>query len=120
MKRILVPTDFSSQAENALKVAVEIATKHNSEIYLLHSLDMPSQIRGVQNNASMPESLYFIKLAEKSFETLLQKDYLGPIEIHEAIGHDEIYSDINRTVEEKILTLLLWGHMGLAVLKNFL
>ncbi|MFT6825602.1 MAG: nucleotide-binding universal stress UspA family protein, partial [Patiriisocius sp.] len=30
MKRILVPTDFSSQAENALKVAVEIATKHDS------------------------------------------------------------------------------------------
>ncbi len=112
MKRILVPTDFSSQAENALKVAVEIATKHNSEIYLLHSLDMPSQIRGVQNNASMPESLYFIKLAEKSFEALLKKDYLGPIEIHEAIGHDQIYSDINRTVEEKDIDLIVMGSHG--------
>ena len=112
MKRILVPTDFSSQAENALKVAVEIATKHDSEIYLLHSLDMPSQIRGIQNNASMPESLYFIKLAEKSFETLLEKDYLGPIEIHEAIGHDEIYNDVNRTVEEKSIDLIVMGSHG--------
>ena len=112
MKRILVPTDFSSQAENALKVAVKIATKHNSEIYLLHSLDMPTQIRGVQNNASMPESLYFIKLAEKSFEVLLKKDYLGPIEIHEAIGHDEIYSDINRTVKEKDIDLIVMGSHG--------
>tara|TARA_B100000795_G_scaffold164448_1_gene123691 strand:- start:2907 stop:3731 length:825 start_codon:yes stop_codon:yes gene_type:complete len=112
MKRILVPTDFSSQAENALKVAVEIATKHNSEIYLLHSLDMPLQIRGVQNNASMPESLYFIRLAEKSFETLLEKDYLGPVEMHEAIGHDEIYKDINRTVEEKDIDLVIMGSHG--------
>ena len=114
MKRILVPTDFSSQAENALKVAVEIATKHNSEIYLLHSLDMPSQIRGVQNNASMPESLYFIKLAEKSFEALLKKDYLGPIEIHEAIGHDQIYSDINRNDVAVLTTIAVsirvWGN----------
>jgi nucleotide-binding universal stress UspA family protein len=112
MKRILVPTDFSSQAENALKVAVEIATKHDSEIYLLHSLDMPSQIRGVQNNASFPESLYFIRLAEKSFETLLEKDYLGPLEIHEAIGHDEIYKDINRTVAEKEIDLIIMGSHG--------
>ncbi|MGK0386030.1 MAG: nucleotide-binding universal stress UspA family protein [Patiriisocius sp.] len=112
MKRILVPTDFSSQAENALKVAVEIATKHDSEIFLLHSLDMPSLIRGVQNNASMPESLYFIKLAEKNFATLLEKDYLGPIEIHEAIGHDEIYNDINRTVEEQEIDLVIMGSHG--------
>ena len=32
MKRILVPTDFSEHAENALKVAAQIAKKNNSEI----------------------------------------------------------------------------------------
>ena len=29
MKKILVPTDFSEQAEDALKVAAQIAKKHN-------------------------------------------------------------------------------------------
>ena len=38
MKRILVPTDFSPEAENALKVAAQLAKDHNSEIYLLHLL----------------------------------------------------------------------------------
>lgn len=33
MKRILVPTDFSSQAENALKVAAQLARKFNAEIF---------------------------------------------------------------------------------------
>ena len=33
MKRILVPTDFSEQAENALKVAAQLAKKNESEIY---------------------------------------------------------------------------------------
>lgn len=41
MKRILVPTDFSPQAENALKVAAQLAKKYDSEIFLLHLLDLP-------------------------------------------------------------------------------
>jgi nucleotide-binding universal stress UspA family protein len=31
MKRILVPTDFSAHADNALKVAAQIAKKTKSE-----------------------------------------------------------------------------------------
>lgn len=34
MKKILVPTDFSPKAENALKVAAQLARKQNAEIYL--------------------------------------------------------------------------------------
>ena len=71
MKRILVPTDFSPQAENALKVAAQLALKHGSEIYLLHSLEMPLSIGGSGGNNNLPESLYFIKLAEKNFSKLL-------------------------------------------------
>ena len=33
MKRILVPTDFSEYAENALKIAAIIAKKNNCEIF---------------------------------------------------------------------------------------
>jgi nucleotide-binding universal stress UspA family protein len=32
MKKILVPTDFSEQAKNALKVAAMMAKKHGAEI----------------------------------------------------------------------------------------
>ena len=36
MKRILVPTDFSPVADNALKYAIEIAAEFKSELYLYH------------------------------------------------------------------------------------
>jgi hypothetical protein len=39
MKRILVPTDFSAHAENALKAA-QIAKKSNFEILFLHMLEI--------------------------------------------------------------------------------
>ena len=44
MKNILVPTDFSEQAENALKVAAQFAKTYNADIYLLHMLELPMQL----------------------------------------------------------------------------
>lgn len=112
MKRILVPTDFSPQAENALKVAAQLALKHNSEIYLLNSLEMPLSIGGSADNSNLPESLYFIKLAEKGFSELLEKPYLQEIDVHEAIGHNEIYKDIITTIENKDFDLIVMGSHG--------
>ena len=38
-KNILVPTDFSKYSDAALKKAVDIATQHDTKIYLLHVID---------------------------------------------------------------------------------
>ena len=118
MKRILVPTDFSIQAENALKVAAQIALKNKSEIYLEHSLDLPSHVNDVTRTGAMPESLYFIRLAEQKFEPLLQRSYLSEINVHEAIGHGEIYNDIRQTVKEKDIDLIIMGSHGLSGFKE--
>lgn len=112
MKRILVPTDFSNQAENALKVAAHIARKNQSEIYLEHSLDMPASVS--DHSSTLPESMYFIRLAEQKFEPLLQRPYLTDINVHEAIGHGEIFDDIRTTVKEKEIDLIVMGSHGLS------
>ena len=44
MNAILVPTDFSETANNALEVAVQLAKKHNSRLILLHMLEIPLHI----------------------------------------------------------------------------
>ena len=66
MKKILVPTDFSKKAENALSVASQIARMHKGEIYLLHLLGIPyTSIDAVTATADMPEVMFFIKMAQK-------------------------------------------------------
>lgn len=112
MKRILVPTDFSPQAENALKVAVQLAKKHDSEIFVLHSLEMPLHLTTSGGTASLPESLYFIKLAEKNFEELFSKPYLKKVKLQEAIGHAEIYEDIGEAADKKNIDLVVMGSHG--------
>lgn len=118
MKRILVPTDFSPQAENALKVAAQLALKNNSTIYLEHSLNLPSQLSSSGSTGAMPQSIFFIKLAENEFKKLLKKPYLQDIVIKEAIGHGEIYNDIKLAVNEKQIDLIVMGSHGLSGFKE--
>ena len=62
MKRILVPIDFSAHSENALKVAAQIAKKNNSEIHLLHMLEIPTQMNDAITGATgIPEVMLFKK-----------------------------------------------------------
>ncbi len=118
MKRILVPTDFSDQAENALKVAVHIAEKHNAEIYLLHSMELPSNlITGEENNAK-PETVFFLKMAEKNFDALREKDFLKNVAIHQALGHGEIYDDIKEAAASKEVDLVVMGSHGASGFKE--
>ncbi|MGH7815478.1 MAG: universal stress protein [Candidatus Binataceae bacterium] len=49
IKRILVPTDFSDPARNALGYAIEFAREHNAEILLLHVVEP------IQNTRLMPD-----------------------------------------------------------------
>ena len=87
MKKILVPTDFSTEAENALKVAVQLAKKHDCEIILLHMLELPlNQISSNNGSpADLPEAVFFMKLAHNEFEKILDKPYLNDVIIHQTV-----------------------------------
>ncbi|RDK88758.1 universal stress protein [Marinirhabdus gelatinilytica] len=118
MKRILVPTDFSPQADNALKVAAMLAEKNDAEIYLEHSLDLPGTLAISGPSSAKPQSIYFIKLAEQKFEEVLKRDYLFDVEVHTAIGHGEIYDDVQLTVKDKDIDLIVMGSHGTSGFKE--
>ncbi len=95
MKKILVPTDFSNQAENALKVAAQLAKKHKCEIYLLHILEIPlHKVDALSSYNNLPEAIYFMKLAHKQFEELKEKDYLKNLKVHEHVEFHEIFKGV--------------------------
>lgn len=118
MKRLLVPTDFSEQAENALKVAVKLSKKHDSKIFVLHSMEMPLHLSSTADSSNLPESLFFIKLAEKRFSELREKDYLDGIDIHETIGSNEIYEDIETACKKNNIDLIVMGSNGASGFKE--
>jgi len=118
MKRILVPSDFSPQAENALKVASQLASEYDSEIFLLHSLDLPSHLANTGSTGAMPETVFFMKMAEKKFEERMNKPYLKNLRVTQTVGHGEIYNDVNEAVKTNDIDLVVMGSHGASGFKE--
>ena len=121
MKRILVPTDFSAQAENALKVAAQLANRFNGEIFLLHMLELPLQLVGPltgTGNQNLPEALFFMKLAKKRFRKLINEPYLKGIKIHDTVEFHQAFDGIMEVSKEHNCDLIVMGSHGTSGLKE--
>lgn len=114
MQKILVPTDFSKEAENALKTAAIIAKKFDAEIYLLHMLDLPlNLIDPVQGNSqNVPEVLYFMKLAHMHFSKIKESDYLKDISVTEAVQFNHAFKGIVEFAKNNNCDLIIMGSHG--------
>jgi len=121
MKKILVPTDFSSQAENALRVAAQLAKKFNSEIHLLHIIELPlHKVDAFSSNNNIPEAIYFMKLAHKQFEELGEKDYLKDLILHEHVNFHEIFKGVFHVCKKESIDLVIMGSNGATGFKEML
>lgn len=120
MKKILVPTDFSKQAENALKVAAQLAKKHKSEIYLLHMLELPLGLVDQANTAksSLPESLFFMKLAHKRFNEVLSSSFLKGIKVHETVLFENTFEGITEVATKNKVDIIIMGSHGASGFKE--
>ncbi len=119
MKKILVPTDFSEQADNALKVAAMLAKKYDAEIYLLHMMEIPmQQTDPINSHSDIPEALFFMKLAHKKFEDLMNSDFLEGITVHETVKADITFNEIKDACKEFDVDFIVMGSHGASGLKE--
>ena len=119
MEKILVPTDFSKEAHHALKVAASLAKKSQAEIYLMHMLEVPTQmIDQVNSKTVVPEVLFFMKMAHKKFQDLMASDFLKGITVHETVKSDLSFNDIKEATSEFNIDLIVMGSHGASGIKE--
>jgi nucleotide-binding universal stress UspA family protein len=113
MKRILVPTDFSKHAEYALKVAAQIAKTNNSEIILLHMLELPHQSSDALGMGSdIPEIMFFKNRAISKLEELMDVDYLKGISVSEIIQFEKAFEGILTVSRKNNVDFIIMGSHG--------
>lgn len=113
MKRILVPTDFSSRAENALKVAAQIARKNDFEIHLLHMLEIPSQMNDAITGATpIPEIMLFIQKAKETIQHTKEKSFLKDLSVIDAIKLEKATQGILSYSKDHHIDLIIMGSNG--------
>ena len=113
MKRILVPTDFSQHAEYALRVAAQIARENNSEIVLLHMLELPHQASDAMGSGSdIPEIMFFKNQAITKLEELMDADYLEGINVSEVIQFEKAFEGIIAVSKKNNIDFIVMGSHG--------
>lgn len=121
MKKILVPTDFSENAENALQIAAQLAQRFGSEIYLLHMLELPANMTnpvGDMRSNDLPEALGFMKLAKKRFTEILSRPYLKGLKVHEIVEFHQAFDGIMETSKEHGCDFIVMGSKGASGFKE--
>lgn len=121
MQTILVPVDFSKYSESALKVAADIARKKESELYVLHVIEVGEPIMGTgEIQVDDANLLFFSQLAKKKLHEFLQKDYLKGIKITNIIELGPTYHSITRNIDKFNVNLIVMGSKGSSGLEEFL
>jgi len=126
-KKILVPTDFSVYADNALKQAIDIAKQNKSTIYLFHVIDDGFQQCAVDYclNEGDVQKIYkdSIKNAMDKLQQEAKKitDNQSGIEIAFDTVRGIPYEEILKEQEAKGIDLIvIASHGKTGILKNLL
>jgi len=121
MKRILVPTDFSTRAENALKVAAQIARKNNCEIHLLHMLEIPSQMNdAITGGTAIPEIMLFLQKAKETMQYIKEKNYLEGLRTIDSIQLEKASHGILSFIDKEDIDLIVMGANGISGFEEFI
>lgn len=121
MKKILVPTDFSKEAEFALKVAAQLSRLYGSEIYLLHLLELPLQeVDPLGTYSDLPEAMFFMELAHQKLEALIARDYLEGLKINVTIKPGSAFNGIIEKSKQHFDMVVMGSHGATGLREMFI
>lgn len=113
MKTILVPTDFSKNAENALHFAVALAKQQHATLILLHAYQMPVAVSPVPFNLLILEKEEAKQDATNKLRTLsAQIDHTGGVSYEYLLEEGDAVEVISNIVKEKNVDLIVMGSKG--------
>lgn len=123
IENILFPTDFSSTANNALNVAVEIAKSHSAKLHLLHVIipQYVSMIGEIPFGTTYDAWADLEKINKQNLESLaksLRKKHRISVSIHTKIGY--VADTIEKTTHQYNIDLIIMGKHGTSLFKDLL
>lgn len=119
MENILVPTDFSEYADNALEVAYHLAKKAEAKITLLHVVEDPTvetfRVTGEIPLPDIREKLYvdrLIAVAREKLTGAVQNPSYTDVEIEGTLRLGNPYHNINEEIENCKASIVVMGTKG--------
>jgi len=121
MLKILIPTDFSPIADNALNYAIEIGKRFESNLCLYHVYHIDRNFN-YDSNFSDKEQPYKKKVEEKMNSTRLkfqEKITQSRLSIETKVEDSNVYSLFKEKVVEQGIDLIVMGSKGASGIEKF-
>jgi len=127
MKKILVPTDFSDLANNALDLAVAIADKINAELLVLNVVEMVSY-QGFNTSGSVEtgdpmDQIYIqelVKHNEAQIQDLIDEPKFKNVNISGYVQVGNAYTSISEDITKNDVDLVIMGSKGASGIEEIL
>jgi nucleotide-binding universal stress UspA family protein len=121
ISKILIPTDFSTVANNALQYAIQLAKKTNASIHLLHVNNIPIMDASFPNEVYQTYTAEIEDFAKNSFENL-ENLYLNKSNLqfdkHTAYGF--VNDEIQEFANNNNIDLIVLGTTGASGIQEIL
>lgn len=114
MKKIIIPVDFSTHSEYALETAAALAKQHNSELIIMHMLELSESIFSASSSDRNEETAFMLMVANKEFEKFLDKPYLEGVSITPLIKHHKVLKEVSEVASYEKADLVVMGSRGLS------
>lgn len=111
MKTILVPTDFSSSAANALYFAIAFANKTNAGIMLVHSYELPVAMAEIPYNIWHEEQMNKRKEVEQQLRTECER-LVGQVRLDYKALEGSVVDSILEFSENNAFEYIIMGTNG--------
>lgn len=123
MKRILVPCDFSAPSREAFKLALDIASKTNGEVIVVHVIYIPVLFDPTLAGASTSayDSLFLSKIEEEAkeiFEQMRKSLPSDTVKTSIQIIQGTVTTTIESVIEAHKIDLVIMGTTGASGIKE--
>jgi len=127
MKTILVPTDFSEQAQVALDLASSIAKKNSATVQLLSVVEAPQGTSfSAMGEVTAPDgmdSMFFAQLLKRQrerLEKLVKDDKYQDISLEGEVEIGNPFENISKTIADRDVDLVVMGTQGSSGMEEIL
>ena len=115
LEKILMPTDFSSSSENAMRYAVSFAKEYNAELVVLHVIHEPHRLRRVTTTLPGEEIDKIITdeigVVKKAMEQFV-KDFSEGVKVKTLIKTGIAIVEIVESAKEENVDMIVIGTHG--------
>jgi nucleotide-binding universal stress UspA family protein len=112
MKKIIIPVDFSKHSEYALETAAALAKQHNSELIVMHMLELSESMFSSSSSERNEETAFILMVANKEFKTFLDQPYLDDITVTPIIKHHKVLKEVSEVASDVKADLIVIGSRG--------